>query len=480
MQLFDLKLRKTRGVEWPPLSVKHNGKLQSLADVFRKVGVEFRLTLDPEWIADHPRGWSFDLSDLHGLLPDRAPSSADGTWRATALIVPSIAYLSGQRVRRPQGVMFDIGAADGSHRAREGCAIAWQLTRTHPAIYLRTLAHEVGHLLNLMHPDEDVPPIHSGNTLMFETRSLARNPTYPDNIQFEFSDTNVQWLRTAPENYVRPGGERYGSRPGQHIPVTIAPTDSELSSPVVADQARDGEALELSMRVLTSHTLPWIPIEFEVRLSAPQHLPRPFSIDLDPAAGELSIEVLTGDERWELIPAVVRDCGHPRVPFPAVGHVTQTIVLPGACLRGTERRVFRARYRNNMLEHRQFDVRSKSTIVEATSPKSAAECLVSEACAAFDMRLAVCWGGFSTRLTRSRQQLEALQRQVDLASVAPRLALALAHARWETVRSRQDIRDARHLTGSIQRARIADHQRCEAEFLDECCVHKSRFATRVH
>lgn len=480
MRLFSLKLRKARHIDWPSVSVPHNGKLHNLADVFRSVGIDLKLTLDPEPIADHPRGASFDLSDLHGLLSERPPIIPGGPWQATALIVPSIAYMSGHRVRRPQGVMFDIGAADGGHRAREGCAVAWHAIGMHPAVYLRTLAHEIGHLLNLMHPDEDVPAVHSGSTLMFETRSLARSRTYPDNIKFEFSEANQNWLRTAPEDFVRPGGEPYGSRPWRHVSATIPPTDAGPTSPTNSGSSpRDPAGLGLSLDVLTSHPLPWIPIEFEVRLSAARELSPLLCIDLDPAGGELSLETLTADQRWQVIPAVVRDCGHPRESCPADGQLSQAVMLPGACLRGEERRVFRARYQHRMADGRKFDVRSAPVIVDAAAPRTAAERLVSAVCASFNVRLAVCWGGFSSRLAQARQQVEVLRRQVDFMSVAPRLAGTLANARRRTSRSGLATREARPLTKFIQHASSTDQQRYEAEFLDGCCVNGSRFPMAV-
>jgi hypothetical protein len=407
MQIFDLNLQKTKTANWPFVSIHHNGRLHSLADIFRDVGIDLKLRFDPNPIADHPRGLSFDLADLHGLLPESPSLIPGGPWQATALIVPSIAYMSGGRVRRPQGVMFDIGAADGGHRAREGCAVAWHAIGTHPAIYLRTLAHEIGHLLNLMHPDEDVPTVHSGSTLMFETRSLARSRTYPDNIKFEFSKANQNWLRTAPENFVRPGGEPYGSRPGRHVSATIPPTDAGPTSHTnTSISPQDPAALGLSLDVLTSYPLPWIPIEFEVRLSAAKELIHLLRIDLDPAGGELSLETLTADQQWQVIPSAVKDCGHPRESCPADGQLNQAFMLPGACLRGEERRVFRARYQHRMGNGLKFDVRSGPVIVDAGAPRSAAERLVSAVCASFDVRLAFCWGGFSSRLAQARHQVE--------------------------------------------------------------------------
>jgi hypothetical protein len=476
MPSFNLTLRKTKTADWPPASVQHNGRLHNLADVFRDVGIDLRFTADPEPIGDHPRGLSFDLVDLHGLLPKRHSLVASDEWQATALVVPSIAYLSGQRVRRPQGVMFDVGAADGSHRAREGCALAWQSIGGHPAIYLRTLAHEVGHLLNLRHPEEDTPPMYNGSTLMFETRSLARSRTYPNNIQFEFSDANVDWLRTAPVNYVRPGGEPYGSRPGRNVKATMPPTDSAF---VESAQTKSTDPLELSLHLAASHTLPWHPIEFEVCLSATGTMRQHVAIDLDPAGGELSIDAMTADLWWQTVPAVVRDCGNPRENLPSSGQLKQLVMLPGACLHGLEGRTFRARYRCRLADGQHVDICSPPIIVEAARPRCKAERLASEACTSFDVRLAVCWGGFSARLDCARQRLEAVNQQINLASVAPRLALALAHSRVQAARSADDVRELRRLMGKIRRARAPNHNQFEAEFIDHCCLNGSSYQTTV-
>ncbi|MCY2966470.1 MAG: hypothetical protein NT069_23035 [Planctomycetota bacterium] len=121
----------------------------------------------------------------------------------------------GSRYRRPLGLMFDTGASDTDGRPREGCAIAYRRVGTDPRAYLRTVAHELGHVFNLGHPGEGLEPFgqDSFNTLMVPTESLN-----PARAEFRFTESQRDWLANGPEDYVRPGGQEYGTRPADWRP----------------------------------------------------------------------------------------------------------------------------------------------------------------------------------------------------------------------------------------------------------------------
>jgi hypothetical protein len=183
MQRFNLAIRKSQNVEWPPDYVNHRGEGQTLRRIFQQLDIDLSVNHEPNEVGERAWRLSHDLIDLYDLLPRRRTiAQGNSDWFATALIVPSIAYVSGNRVRNPQGVMFDVGSGRDGFPPRQGCALAWRTLRDDPRIYLRTLAHEVGHVLNLVHPEEESPAEYHGRTLMFETRTLSRSRTFPENI----------------------------------------------------------------------------------------------------------------------------------------------------------------------------------------------------------------------------------------------------------------------------------------------------------
>ena len=461
----ELRLCKSPSVAWPPDAVEQNGRTYCLESILQSLGVECRLMRVDRPLPEHPRGLSASLVDLDDMLrPHRVPPSDEQCWRATALLVPSIAYYSGGRVRRPMGVMFDVG--DRMHRSREGCAVACRSVANSPLLYLRSLAHELGHVFNLMHPHEDEPPLYSGDTLMFETRCLSRSRRFPANVRFEFSDANRAWLIEAPEHFVRPGGAPYGSRPNKPTKAAFPPTDrgnNTAASTSIWSSARAvvrREAVRLEIEATDPDQLVGFPLEVNVSLAAEGFLRSALSADLDPAGGKLRVEARTEDGPWSTLPAVVRDCGAEEEPVPADGALRRTVMLPS--LFPPDERPYFVRVQYRMCEP-AFGMRtmtSNDLIVRARRPQSLAE---RSACFAtdFDLRFAACLRGFPRRFAAARRRLERLSREIDVIAIAPRLALTLA---WDWLRSNSPPEQrlvGRRMVSALLEQPIANHLRRE-------------------
>lgn len=210
--------QKVAGTSWPPAVVTHRGVTVSLGSIFADAGLTLELrNLDD----DLPRlsgGRSFEPADLRaGLLSTidvQRTVSAD-SWGACVLIVPEIITVANGRFSRPLGLMFDVSASDSGTQPRQGCAIAWRRVQDDDRTYLRTVAHELGHVFNLRHPGEGGEPYprDAVNTLMVPNQYLRPAERYPENIEFRFSSADQTWLQQAPEHYVKPGGADYGARP---------------------------------------------------------------------------------------------------------------------------------------------------------------------------------------------------------------------------------------------------------------------------
>jgi hypothetical protein len=464
----DLNICKSETAHWPPQTVQYDGNEYNLESIFRSLGIHLAVRQHSVPLPDHPRGLATSLSDLHDLLQrHKSDPEKSSAWRANVLIVPSIAYCSNGRVRRPLGIMFDIGAADSGHPASEGCAIAWRLVSGSPILYLRTLAHEIGHLFNLLHPHEDEPPVYAGDTLMFETRHLVHSRRFPENVRLQFSDANIAWVRESPEGFVRPGGTPYGSRPGISARAVGLPTDHGADFGVAVDLA----SLTLRLRIVETtrarDLLPWLPLELEVELQVGRQCARTWPVDLDPAAGSLSVEMSARDGGWTPVRPVVRDCGAPRVMLRPGHSLRQTVMLPTLCLTDDLPRAIRVHYRAADRDCGNWSITSDELVVRARLPRSAAERAVCQAATDFDLRLAACWRGFPGRCWAAYCRLEALGRSVDLATIAPRLALLLAASpRGKPAVSSDPISIPR---APMHSAPVAEHVPWERETGCGCC-----------
>jgi hypothetical protein len=452
--------------------VEHQGNAYRLESILLSLGVDCTLTRADRPLPEHPRGFASSLVDLDDMLRSHRVGVSDGPcWRATVLLVPSIAYYSGGRIRRPIGVMFDVGKGSSPHRSREGCAVACRWVAENPVLYLRSLAHEVGHLFNLTHPHEDEPPVYTGDTLMFETRQLSRSRRFPENVRLEFSEANRAWIRETPEGFVRPGGAPYGSRPGKTTTVTTPPTDRRGRS---VDFVRSGSPASLEIEIANPDPLPGLPLELIVGLAACESSRRTWSADLDPAGGKLEVESRTEGGTWSALPSVIRDCGVADEPIPPGGVLRRVIVLPSPFPQHDRTYAVRVRYCASDPRLGADEITSNELIVRTRTPIGHAERSVCAASRDVDLRTAAFLRGFPRRFAAARRRLERLFREVDLVAVAPRLALTLA---WDRLRSdspRERRLAGRRILSAILKEPAADYLRAECETMieGEHCTHR--------
>lgn len=218
-----LLFRKVVGTTWPPEVVTHRGASVSLYDIFAEAGIFLKCVWLDDDLAAPTGGRSFEPADLRSVLSstltrqDRIKSS---DWAACVLIVPEILTVASGRFSRPLGLMFDTTTSDSGTKPRQGCAIAWRRVQDDERTYLRTVAHELGHVFNLRHPGEagEPYPRDAVNTLMVPNQYLRPAERYPETIEFRFSSADRTWLQHAPEHYVKPGGADYGARPPDWSP----------------------------------------------------------------------------------------------------------------------------------------------------------------------------------------------------------------------------------------------------------------------
>lgn len=440
-----ISVRKTKGCNWPPDRVLHNGQHFNIADIFSASGIEVKIDYDRSDLQTDQRWSSLNLSELHQLMQrHQSPDVQQGSWNATALIVPAIAYVSGGHLRRPMGVMFDIGAADLNRIPREGCAVAFNSVGDDPTLYLRTLAHEIGHVFNLLHPDEESPPVKRGQTLMVETRDLARDRTFPQNIQFKFSEANSEWLANGPDEFVRPGGRPYGSRPGTSRISSSAPTDS---------------AIELCFEPISCPILPYVPIEFAVQMRKTEESRTGVACDLQPSGGKLLVEVWSDEEGWQRVPSVVRECGCQTTTR------KQFVSLPGLYVHERQSRRFRARYSDSL--NPDWDGLISSEVeLQSVSPRNEIDLQFSEICRSFDVRLALCWRGLPANSNVAGNLLNLISRSRHIHSAQASLLLALA-TMWSRKSGEEHETHASTILNHLAHLKLADHHRLECDFISE-------------
>lgn len=211
-------IRKVAGTNWPPEVVTHGGAKVGLVDIFAEAGIFLQCLRLEEDLAPPAGGRSFEPADLSSVLRSTLTNhnpTNHKDWIACLLVVPEILNVSHGRFSRPLGLMFDITTSDSGTKPRQGCAIAWRRVQNDDRTYMRTVAHELGHVFNLRHPGEagEPYPTDAINTLMVPNQYLRAPDRYPENIEFRFSSADRAWLQHAPVHYVKPGGADFGARP---------------------------------------------------------------------------------------------------------------------------------------------------------------------------------------------------------------------------------------------------------------------------
>ncbi|KAJ6126114.1 hypothetical protein N7471_010607 [Penicillium samsonianum] len=219
-----------------------------VAESYRKVTVEIDTVSGPERpLSDGGNhDWStvfFDIGfDLDLVRSDTAvPPPGDDSWSAAELHAAMLIWrdkvdldkewryyiLAVKRLDAPAlGLMFDYSynnqSTDTNKVPREGAAVGadWVLPATGDIdwgqvkglplgkalpVYFRTVIHETGHAMGLLHPK--IPP---DNGFMTESLVIAKAATndvpFPKNIKWAYSDEDLRRLRHWPDIQIRPGG----------------------------------------------------------------------------------------------------------------------------------------------------------------------------------------------------------------------------------------------------------------------------------
>lgn len=212
-----LVLSRVDGTEWPPEFIMQRGNRLCLISLFHAAGITLQIKKHKTEIPDLPGGRAFERTDLQMALAAAMTAHRAGasTWIAGLLIVPEIRTVVGGRSRNPLGLMFSNEAGSNGCGPREGCAIAYRQVHDQPNVYLRTVAHELGHVFNLAHPGSGGEPMEpdAANSLMVPLADLRPSYRLSEAMEFRFSRRDLHWLTNAPEEFVRPGGREFGARP---------------------------------------------------------------------------------------------------------------------------------------------------------------------------------------------------------------------------------------------------------------------------
>lgn len=292
---------------WPATAGGH-----TFSGTYRGDGIDLAINMSQTNI---PEDNTLTDAELHTLLSGwRDISDIGNTWRIWTLVG------SKRSGSNTFGLMFDQAAPH-----REGCvsytdAMFGSFSSLKPSAknkrlgdvpvgHLRTLVHEVGHVLNLYHPKHDVHNPGIGTTIMNQTGDVMGQATvgnlYPDNATFAFSEHNRTSLIHSPDPQVAPGWKPFGWGHGSLFSGLATPTDA-----VGLTQAVSGDdAIELDIEVpphvvrgefIIAHVTVTNRSESNVRVSSALNL----------SEGDLEIDVTTPSGLDLVLRDVVQVCGH--------------------------------------------------------------------------------------------------------------------------------------------------------------------------
>lgn len=373
MRNATVEIDKVVGTQFPPTSVvDSNGREHTLQSIYADAGLELTVVHDQDSLPLPATGQDFDLPLLHEYMTTHRKAQRDG-WYAHILVVPNIEYADGFSITRPIGVMYDFRSSDLNNMPREGCAMSMAAVAASPLTYMRTLAHELGHVFNLLHPKHEIPPLPIGTSIMNQTADLQALGAFPNNIDFAFSAQNKLWLAQGPAEYVMPGGRPFADRPDDAG--TLIRDDAVTVTP--------GLTLELSTRQGAFEL--GEPLYLRVTLRNDTQQPIEVNSMLSIAAGTVDVWITTPANREFRFRPVLTLC-----------HEARTVMLPpGAEILASEPIFFgarghsfpaageykvRGRYQANARKTR-LSALSKLHTIEVTAPVSAADVEVADALA---------------------------------------------------------------------------------------------------
>jgi len=419
-------------------------------------------------------------AEMHTLLTSwRDISDIDSTWRIWTLVG------SRRSGSNTFGLMFDTVAPH-----REGCvsytdamfssssvlkpSVKNKRLGAVPVGHLRTLVHEVGHVLNLYHPKHDVHNPGIGTTIMNQTGDVMGQATtgnlYPDNATFAFSEHNRTSLIHSPDPQVAPGWKPFGWGHGSLFSGLSTPTDAVgLSQP----QSDDG-GVHLDIEV-PSHVVRGEFITAYVTVTNASDESVLVSSALNLAEGDLEIDVTTPSGQDLVLRDVVQVCGTPDARELAPGEsIRKTVQLfygnNGHVFNDAGRYEMRARF----VPDAGGDVTVDSVVVSTTvhEPKTEAERAMAELSMDSDVGLSFALGDFA-HYDDAGAKLKEISETYATTDTGTAAALVLANAYGRTFR---DVRE-----GSVLRKRntasVASALDLAMEDID--LVHLAEIATTI-
>jgi hypothetical protein len=207
-RILGVEVEREEGVEIPA------GALATLRSCLAGAGVEVRFRDGGPLIPRQAGGWEWHEGNIYGAL-DRAmarfrnPAPTGPDWQAQLLM---LSHPFEQR-NGLFGVMFDI-----VDQPRQGCAVFVDEIREHFHDHREdrdiawTMAHEVGHTLNLAHRFElDVGRADSTSVMNYadEYRGGALQAEYWQRFAFRFDPDELSFVRHGSRRAVRPGASPF-------------------------------------------------------------------------------------------------------------------------------------------------------------------------------------------------------------------------------------------------------------------------------
>jgi len=203
-----------------PYLKRANHKRFGIEQAFLEAGIEVvSSSTEQAALPKSPRGGWRD-NQLHTLMADYAQS--DLKHRRFAL---HLLWLSKSTDKHVLGVMFDHGKQDINQLPRQGAAVfagairdSSKSSTQSASRLLKTAVHEMGHMLNLVHPFAIHADGHKSLSFMnYENRYPGGEKSFWKHFAFRFSESEMAFLRHAHFSDIVPGGACFGcAQQGKH------------------------------------------------------------------------------------------------------------------------------------------------------------------------------------------------------------------------------------------------------------------------
>jgi len=457
---------------WPSSAGGH-----TFTGTYRGDGIDLAIRMSQTNI---PEDNTLTDAELHTLLSGwRDISDIGNTWRIWTLVG------SKRSGSNTFGLMFDQAEPH-----REGCvsytdAMFGSSSTLKPSVknkrlgdvpvgHLRTLVHEVGHVLNLYHPKHDVHNPGIGTTIMNQTGDVMGQATtgnlYPDNATFAFSEHNRTSMIHSPDPQVAPGWKPFGWGHGSLFSGLATPTDAVgLSQP-----ESGGDSIRLDIE-LPPDVVRGEFITAHVTVSNPSDESIVVSSALNLAEGDLEIDVTAPSGRSLVIRDVVQVCGTPGSTELAAGEsLRKTIQL----FYGNNGHVFdeagRYELRARFVPDAGADVTVDSGVVSTTvhEPTTDSERAIADLSMDPDVGLSFALGDFA-HYADAGAKLKQISENYATTDTGTAAALVLANAYGRTFR---DVRE-----GTVLRRRNAADVSSALDLAmeDTDLVHLAEIATTI-